>query len=205
MKIICIGMNYSGHNNELGNTLIKQTNPVVFLKPDSAILRNRRPFFLPDFSNRIEYETEIVIRIDKLGKNIDEKFAYRYWDVLTVGIDFTARDMQEEFRSEGLPWELCKAFDSSAVIGDFVPKERYSDAQSLHFNLNINGETVQKGYTGDMTFSIEKIISFVSCYFTLRTGDLIFTGTPAGIGPTSIGQHFEGYIEEDKLLDFHIR
>lgn len=205
MKIICIGMNYSGHNKELGNTLIKQINPVVFLKPDSAILRNRRPFFLPDFSNRIEYETELVIRIDKLGKNIDEKFAYRYWDVLTVGIDFTARDMQKEFRSEGLPWELCKAFDSSAAIGDFVPKERYSDVQSLHFNLNINGETVQKGYTGDMTFSIEKIISFVSCYFTLRTGDLIFTGTPAGVGPTSIGQHFEGYIEEDKLLDFHIR
>jgi 2-keto-4-pentenoate hydratase/2-oxohepta-3-ene-1,7-dioic acid hydratase in catechol pathway len=198
-------MNYAWHNKELGNTLNNSVDPVIFLKPDSAILRNRRPFFIPGFSNCIEYETELVFRIGKLGKSIDQKFAHRYWDAITVGIDFTARDMQKVFRSEGLPWELCKAFDSSAVVGDFVQKERLPDERDLRFSLNIDGKTAQTGYSGDMFFSIDRIISFVSGFFTLRTGDLIFTGTPAGVGPVSIGQHLEGYLEGERVLDFHIR
>lgn len=206
MKIICVGMNYRLHNKELGETLLEQENPVIFMKPDSSILRNRRPFFLPDFSDRIEYETELVVRISRLGKSIEAKFADRYWDAVTLGIDFTARDLQQEYRAKGLPWELCKGFDSSAVVGDWIEKENLArDLQELNFRLDIDGKTVQQGYTGDMIFSVGKIIEYVSSFCTLKTGDLIFTGTPVGVGPVHIGEHLQGFLEEKNVLDFHIR
>ncbi|MBO7246972.1 MAG: fumarylacetoacetate hydrolase family protein [Bacteroidaceae bacterium] len=206
MKIICVGMNYRLHNKELGETLLEQENPVIFMKPDSSLLRNRRPFFLPDFSERIEYETELVVRISRLGKSIEAKFADRYWDAVTLGIDFTARDLQQEYRAKGLPWELCKGFDSSAVVGDWIEKENLAkDLQELNFRLDIDGKTVQQGYTGDMIFSVGKIIEYVSSFCTLKTGDLIFTGTPVGVGPVHIGEHLQGFLEEKNVLDFHIR
>ena len=199
-------MNYRLHNKELGETLLEQENPVIFMKPDSSILRNRRPFFLPDFSERIEYETELVVRISRLGKSIEAKFADRYWDAVTLGIDFTARDLQQEYRAKGLPWELCKGFDSSAVVGDWIEKENLAkDLQELNFRLDIDGKTVQQGYTGDMIFSVGKIIEYVSSFCTLKTGDLIFTGTPVGVGPVHIGEHLQGFLEEKNVLDFHIR
>ena len=199
-------MNYRLHNKELGETLLEKENPVIFMKPDSSILRNRRPFFLPDFSERIEYETELVVRISRLGKSIEAKFADRYWDAVTLGIDFTARDLQQEYRAKGLPWELCKGFDSSAVVGDWIEKENLAkDLQELNFRLDIDGKTVQQGYTGDMIFSVGKIIEYVSSFCTLKTGDLIFTGTPVGVGPVHIGEHLQGFLEEKNVLDFHIR
>ena len=199
-------MNYRLHNKELGETLLEQENPVIFMKPDSSMLRNRRPFFLPDFSERIEYETELVVRISRLGKSIEAKFADRYWDAVTLGIDFTARDLQNQYRSKGLPWELCKGFDSSAVVGDWIQKEALEkELQNLNFRLDINGKTVQQGYTGDMIFSVARIIEYVSSFCTLKTGDLIFTGTPAGVGPVHIGEHLQGYLEDKNVLDFHIR
>ncbi|MBO5933509.1 MAG: fumarylacetoacetate hydrolase family protein [Bacteroidaceae bacterium] len=206
MKIICVGMNYRLHNKELGETLLEQENPVIFMKPDSSMLRNRRPFFLPDFSERIEYETELVVRISRLGKSIEAKFADRYWDAVTLGIDFTARDLQNQYRSKGLPWELCKGFDSSAVVGDWIEKEALEkELQDLNFRLDIDGKTVQQGYTGDMIFSVARIIEYVSSFCTLKTGDLIFTGTPVGVGPVHIGEHLQGYLEDKNVLDFHIR
>lgn len=199
-------MNYRLHNKELGETLLEQENPVIFMKPDSSMLRNRRPFFLPDFSERIEYETELVVRISRLGKSIEAKFADRYWDAVTLGIDFTARDLQNQYRSKGLPWELCKGFDSSAVVGDWIEKEALEkELQNLNFRLDINGKTVQQGYTGDMIFSVARIIEYVSSFCTLKTGDLIFTGTPVGVGPVHIGEHLQGYLEDKNVLDFHIR
>ncbi len=199
-------MNYRLHNKELGETLLEQENPVIFMKPDSSMLRNRRPFFLPDFSERIEYETELVVRISRLGKSIEAKFADRYWDAVTLGIDFTARDLQNQYRSKGLPWELCKGFDSSAVVGDWIEKEALEkELQDLNFRLDINGKTVQQGYTGDMIFYVARIIEYVSSFCTLKTGDLIFTGTPAGVGPVHIGEHLQGYLEDKNVLDFHIR
>jgi 2-keto-4-pentenoate hydratase/2-oxohepta-3-ene-1,7-dioic acid hydratase in catechol pathway len=206
MKIICVGMNYRLHNKELGETLLEQENPVIFMKPDSSMLRNRRPFFLPDFSERIEYETELVVRISRLGKSIEAKFADRYWDAVTLGIDFTARDLQNQYRSKGLPWELCKGFDSSAVVGDWIEKEALEkELHDLNFRLDIDGKTVQQGYTGDMIFSVARIIEYVSSFCTLKTGDLIFTGTPVGVGPVHIGEHLQGYLEDKNVLDFHIR
>lgn len=202
MKILAVGWNYLDHNKELNQgNLPKQ--PVIFMKPETSLLRDNKPFFLPDFSSRIDYETEIVLRISKMGKNISEKFADRYYDAIGLGIDFTARDLQNEFKANGTPWELCKAFDNSAPISQFLPKEDFN-LSDLNFSLNINGETVQKGNTKDMIFSPEKIISFVSRFFTLKTGDLIFTGTPVGVGPVKIGDHLEGFIEDQKLLDFSI-
>ena len=199
-------MNYRLHNKELGETLLEQENPVIFMKPDSSMLRNRRPFFLPDFSERIEYETELVVRISRLGKSIEAKFADRYWDAVTLGIDFTARDLQNQYRSKGLPWELCKGFDSSAVVGDWIEKEALEkELQDLNFRLDIDGKTVQQGYTGDMIFSVVRIIEYVSSFCTLKTGDLIFTGTPVGVGPVHIGEHLQGYLEDKNVLDFHIR
>lgn len=199
-------MNYRLHNKELGETLLGQENPVIFMKPDSSMLRNRRPFFLPDFSERIEYETELVVRISRLGKSIEAKFADRYWDAVTLGIDFTARDLQNQYRSKGLPWELCKGFDSSAVVGDWIEKEALEkELQDLNFRLDIDGKTVQQGYTGDMIFSVARIIEYVSSFCTLKTGDLIFTGTPVGVGPVHIGEHLQGYLEDKNVLDFHIR
>lgn len=204
MKIIAIGMNYAQHNKELGHTSVNE-EPVIFMKPDSAILKDSKPFFIPDFSEEIHYETEIVVRINRLGKNIAPRFAKRYYDAVTVGIDFTARDLQRKFREAGHPWELCKGFDDSAAIGKFVSVDRFADVQQLHFHLNIDDKTVQQGFTEDMLFRIDDIIAYVSRFVTLKIGDLLFTGTPAGVGPVSVGQHLQGYLEEEKLLDFYIR
>lgn len=204
MKIIAVGMNYALHNEELGQAKTA-SEPVIFMKPDSAILKDGKPFFIPDFSNEIHYETELVVRINRLGKNIAPRFAHRYYDAVTVGIDFTARDLQSKFREEGHPWELCKGFDSSAAIGAFVPVDRFKDIQQLNFSLQIDGKEVQAGCTADMLFKVDDIIAYVSQFVTLKIGDLLFTGTPAGVGPVHIGQHLQGYLEGEKLLDFHIR
>lgn len=205
MKIIAVGMNYALHNEELGHTQVNQ-DPVIFMKPDSAILKDGKPFFLPDFSQEIHYETEVVVRICRLGKNIAPRFARRYYDAVTVGIDFTARDMQRRFREAGNPWELCKGFDNSAAVGRFIPlDEAGGDVQHLDFHLDIDGQEVQHGNTRDMLFRVDDIIAYVSRFMTLKIGDLLFTGTPAGVGPVSIGQHLQGYIGGEKLLDFHIR
>lgn len=204
MKIIAVGMNYALHNEELGQAKTA-SEPVIFMKPDSAILKDGKPFFIPDFSNEIHYETELVVRINRLGKNIAPRFAHRYYDAVTVGIDFTARDLQRKFREEGHPWELCKGFDSSAAIGAFVPVDRFKDIQQLNFSLQIDGKEVQAGCTADMLFKVDDIIAYVSQFVTLKIGDLLFTGTPAGVGPVHIGQHLQGNLEGEKLLDFHIR
>ena len=204
MKILAVGLNYESHNIEMKRTFKSET-PVIFMKPESAQLKDGKPFFIPDFSNEIHYETEMVVKINRLGKNIAEKFANRYYDELTVGIDFTARDLQKSLKEKGLPWEISKSFDNSAAIGNFVSKEEFQDIQDINFHLDINKETVQKGNTSNMIYSIDKIIAYISQYFTLKIGDLIFTGTPAGIGPVKIDDHLEGFIENKKLLDFHIR
>lgn len=205
MKIIAVGMNYALPNEELGHTQVNR-EPVIFMKPDSAILKDGKPFFLPDFSQEIHYETEVVVRICRLGKNIAPRFASRYYDAVTVGIDFTARDMQRRFRAVGNPWELCKGFDNSAAVGRFIPLgEAGGDVQCLDFRLDIDGQEVQHGNTRDMLFRVDDIIAYVSRFMTLKIGDLLFTGTPAGVGPVSIGQHLQGYIGGEKLLDFHIR
>ncbi|MBR3895615.1 MAG: fumarylacetoacetate hydrolase family protein [Bacteroidaceae bacterium] len=204
MKIIAIGMNYAEHNKELNNTLLPE-KPVIFMKPDSAILKDGKPFFIPEFTSRVDYETELVVRICRLGKHIAPRFAHRYYDAVTVGIDFTARDLQNDFRSKGLPWELCKGFDDSAVLGTFVPMDKERDIQDLHFHLDIDGQTVQRGHTADMLFKVDEIIAYVSQFCTLKIGDLLFTGTPVGVGPVSVGQHLQGYLEGEKVLDFHVR
>ncbi len=199
------GMNYAGHNKEFDGTLYKPEEPVVFAKPDSALLKGGRPFFIPDFTQQCDYEAELVIRICRLGKNIAPRFARRYYDAATVGIDFTARDLQRKFRREGLPWELCKGFDDSAVVGDFVPKEELPDMRMVTFRLDIDGHTVQEGYSGDMLFAVDELIAYVSRFFTLKTGDLLFTGTPPGVGPVSVGQRLQGYLCGRKVLDFNVR
>lgn len=204
MKIIAVGMNYAAHNKELHHSL-ELSEPTIFMKSDSALLKDGKPFFIPDFSSEIHYETEIVVKIDRLGKNIAERFAYRYYNEVTVGIDFTARDLQRELRAKGLPWEISKAFDNSAVIGEFVPLDRVGDVNRIPFHLDINGQTVQSGNTSDMLFPVDKIIAYVSRFFTLKIGDLIFTGTPSGVGPVKINDHLQGYINERKLLDFHVK
>jgi len=205
MKIIAVGMNYAQHNKELGHTQ-ENREPVIFMKPDSAILKDGKPFFVPDFSHDVHYETEVVVRICRLGKNIAPRFAHRYYDAVTVGIDFTARDLQRKFREAGNPWELCKGFDNSAAIGTFISLEQAGgDLQNLDFHLDIDGCEVQRGNTADMLFKIDDIIAYVSRFMTLKIGDLLFTGTPAGVGPVSVGQHLQGYLGGEKLLDFHIR
>lgn len=204
MKIIAVGMNYAEHNKELHHEL-ELKEPTIFMKGDSSLLKDSKPFFIPDFSNEVHYETEIVIKIDRLGKNIAERFAHRYYNELTVGIDFTARDLQSRLRAEGLPWEISKAFDSSAAIGTFIPVDRVGDVNRVPFHLDINGKRVQAGNTSDMIFKIDEIIAYVSRFFTLKIGDLIYTGTPAGVGPVKIDDHLQGYIGENKLLDFYVR
>ncbi len=204
MKIIAVGMNYAQHNKELGHTLVNK-EPVIFMKPDSALLKDGKPFFIPDFSKQVDYETELVVRINRLGKNIAPRFAHRYYDAVTVGIDFTARDLQRGFREQGAPWELSKGFDNSAAIGKFVPVSQFADIQNLNFKLAIDNQIAQQGCTSDMLFKIDDIIAYVSQFITLKIGDLIFTGTPVGVGPVSVGQHLQGYLEEEKLLDFYIR
>lgn len=205
MKILAVGMNYAEHNKELDGTLYKPEEPVLFMKPDSALLKDSKPFFISDFTQRCEYETELVVRICRLGKNIAERFAHRYYDAVTVGIDFTARDVQQRLRAEGKPWELSKAFDNSAVIGDFVPVDELPAVQNLNFHLDIDGNTVQRGYTGDMLYTIDQIIAYASRFFTLKIGDLIFTGTPVGVGPVAIDQHLDGYLEGRKVLSFNVK
>lgn len=203
MKILCIGRNYEEHARELKNPLPPE--PVVFSKPDTALLRLNNPFFLPSFANEFHHEVEIVVRINRLGKSIAPQFAHRYYHEIGIGIDFTARDLQDELRSKGLPWEKCKAFDGSAAISEFVHISRFADVQQVDFHLCINGEPRQRGNTRDMIFSIDQIIAHVSEYFTLKIGDLIYTGTPAGVGPVCIGDRLEAYIEEERMMDFWIR
>lgn len=201
MKIIAVGMNYSRHNKELDGTLYQPETPVIFTKPDSALLKDNKPFFIPDFMGSIYYETELVVRICRLGKTIPQRFAHRYYDAVTVGIDFTARQWQKELREKGLPWDLCKGFDHSAAIGQWIPMQEIDDIQQLRFHLNINGERVQEGHTADMLFKVDEIIAYASTYFTLKTGDLIFTGTPAGVGPVHIDDHLEGFLGDKKVLE----
>ena len=206
MKIFAIGMNYAEHNKELGETLYKKEEPVIFTKADSALLSGGKPFFIPDFTERCEYETELVVRICRLGRSISPRFAHRYYDAVTVGIDFTARDLQQRLRSQGLPWELCKGFDGSAVVGQFIPLTSLErNIQDLHFHLDINGTTVQKGHTADMLHPVDELVSYISRFFTLKTGDLIYTGTPVGVGPVHIDDHLEGWLEENKVLEFNVK
>ena len=226
-------MNYAAHNKELNEALLPK-EPVIFSKPDSALLRPGKPFFVPDFAERFDYETELVVCISRIGKDISERFAHRYYESVTVGIDFTARDLQSRLRKDGLPWELCKGFDGSAAVGTFIPKQELfnipgctavtpewkasktggshiSEAcwqrliQDIRFRLDIDGATVQEGHTADMMFSVDRIISYVSRFITLKTGDLIFTGTPVGVGPVHEGQRLKGYIGEKEVLDLRIR
>lgn len=204
MKVFAIGMNYAAHNREMKRNFAP-TDPVIFMKPDTALVRNGNPFFKPDFSDNIEYETELVVKINRLGKNIPERFAHRYYDEITVGVDFTARDLQLRQKELGLPWEISKSFDHSAPIGEFISKEKLGDVNNINFHLDINGNCVQQGNSGDMIYSIDKIIAYISRFFTIKIGDLIFTGTPAGVGPVSIDDHLQGYVENLKLLDFRIK
>jgi 2-keto-4-pentenoate hydratase/2-oxohepta-3-ene-1,7-dioic acid hydratase in catechol pathway len=190
---------------EFDGTSEKPRFPMIFMKPDSAILKNGKHFYKPDFLGRIDYEAEVVVRISRLGKSIPARFARRYYDAVTVGVDITARDLQERYRREGLPWELCKGFDGSAVLGDFVPVERFAHMQNIRFHLDIDGRTVQQGHTVDMLFGVDELVSYVSQFFMLKTGDLIFTGTPVGVGPLQIGQHIEGFLEGERGLAFNIR
>ena len=204
MKILCIGRNYIAHAKELNNDI--PTEPVIFMKPDSALLRNNDPFYIPDFSSNVHHEIELVVKINRLGKSIDKIFAHRYYDEIGLGIDFTARDLQDSLRKKGLPWEKSKAFDSSAAISSkFIPTEELGDLNNLKFSLDINGQQVQNGVSSDMIFSIDTIIEQVSKYFTLKIGDLIYTGTPSGVGPVKIGDHLEGYLAGKKLLDFMVK
>lgn len=204
MKIFAIGLNYDSHNKEMKRTF-ESKEPVIFMKPDTALLKDGKPFFLPDFSDEVHYETELVVKIGRLGKNIDERFAHRYYDEMTVGIDFTARDLQRRQKELGLPWEIAKAFDNSAAVGTFIPKGNAENIRNVDFHLNINGHTVQRGNTQDLIYSVDKIVAYVSRFFTLKIGDLIFTGTPAGVGAVSINDHLQGYIGSEKLLDFRVK
>ena len=205
MKIFAVGLNNPQHNKELNETLYKGESPVIFTKADSSLLKDGKPFFVPDDMGRIDYETEIVVRICRLGKAIPARFAHRYYDAVTVGIDFTARELQAELRKKGLPWEMCKGFDGAAAIGEWVSVEKFRDVQALQFHLDINGKTVQEGRTSDMLFKIDEIIEYISKYFTLKTGDIIYTGTPVGVGPVNIDDHLTGYIEDRKVLEFNIK
>lgn len=207
MKIICIGQNYQLHNREMGRPDASASdNPVLFLKPDSSLLKDCKPFYIPDFSKDMHYEAEIVVKINRLGKNIAERFAHRYYEELTIGIDFTARDLQSELKSKGLPWEISKGFDNSAAIGEFINIDLVKNGvNNLCFELKKNNATVQNVNTSEMIHSVDKIISYASRFFTLKIGDLIFTGTPAGVGRVEVDDHLEGYVENKKLLDFYVR
>ena len=203
MKIICIGRNYVEHARELNNPLPKE--PVFFLKPDSAILRRNHPFYYPDFSNEIHFETELVLKICKVGRHIPERFASSYYNEIGIGIDFTARDLQRKCKEKGLPWEIAKAFDFSAPLGKFLIKDELADTGNISFSLKINNEIRQDGNSSNMIFSFDQIIAYVSKFITLKMGDLIFTGTPEGVGPVKRGDRLQAYIEDKKLLDFPVR
>ena len=205
MKIFAVGMNYREHNKELDGALYKPEAPVIFTKADSSLLKPGKPFFVPDFMGRIDYEAELVVRISRLGKTIAERFAHRYYDAVTLGVDFTARDLQRKLRSEGLPWELCKGFDGSAAIGEWVDKAKFLNVQRIGFRLSVNGETRQIGQTAEMLYTIDQLIAYVSRFFTLKTGDLLYTGTPAGTGPVQIKDYLEGWLEDRKVLDLRCK
>ena len=203
MKIIAIGRNYAEHAKELNNPV--PTTPVIFLKPDTAVLKDNKPFYIPDFSSDIHYELEVILKVCKEGKHIAEKFASNYYDEVGLGIDFTARDIQTQHKEKGLPWELAKAFDHSAAISAFLPKTDFADMYDLNFELQINKETRQNGHTANLLFSFEKIIAFVSQYITLKKGDLIFTGTPEGVGQVKQGDQLEAWLEGKQLLNFSVK
>ena len=203
MKIICVGRNYTDHIKELENN--KPKEPVLFLKPDSSIILNSKPFFIPDFSQNIHYELELIIKISRLGKHIQEKFSHKYYDFIGLGIDFTARDLQSDLKSKGLPWEKSKAFDGSCFISKWINKSEFNDVNNLNFNLNKNGKTVQKTNSKLMLWKIDELISYISTFFTLKIGDVIFTGTPAGVGKVSIGDNLEGFIEDNKIFNLNIK
>ena len=203
MKIICIGRNYVNHIAELNNE--RPDEPVIFMKPDTAILPKKTPFVIPEFSNDIHHEVEILVKISKVGKYIETKFAHKYYDEIGLGIDFTARDLQNKLKEKGLPWEKAKAFDGSAVIGDFLPKNNFLSLENITFELTKNGQTVQKGNTSNMLWKIDEIIAYVSRYFTLKKGDIIFTGTPEGVGKIMPNDILEGFIDNIKLMRLHIK
>lgn len=205
MKILCVGMNYAPHNKEVPGALYKAGHPVIFAKTENALLRRGKPFFVPDHLGRIDYEGELVVRVSRMGKNIPLRFAHRYYDAATVGVDFTARERQAELRREGLPWELCKNFDGAAAIGEWVPLEELGDMAARQFRLDINGQTRQRGGPARMTFSIDEIIAHISQWMTLTTGDMLFTGTPEGTGPVAIGDHIDGYIGDRRVLSFNCK
>ncbi len=203
MKILAIGRNYADHAKEMKSSVPEE--PIVFIKPDSAILRNNNPFFIPDFSQNVHYEVEIVVKIAKIGKNVEEKFAHRYYSEIALGIDFTARDIQQMCKEKGLPWEKAKGFDNSAAISEFFPISDFGDVQNLNFSLDLNQKRVQTGNTSEMIFTIDQLIAHVSKYFTLKIGDWIYTGTPSGVGKVSAGDRLLGKIEDRVLLDFDIK
>lgn len=203
MKIICIGRNYIEHAKELNNPVPEK--PVFFMKPDTALLPPHNPFFYPDFSNDIHYEVELVLKICKNGRSIEESFAHKYYDEIGIGIDFTARDIQSECKKKGLPWEIAKAFDFSAPVGSFQPKSNFPDLNNINFGLKINGEWRQQGNSAAMIFKFDQIISYVSRFVTLRKGDYIFTGTPEGVGPAQLNDHFELFIEQELMLNFNVK
>ena len=203
MKIICIGRNYIAHARELNNPVPEK--PVFFMKPDTALLQKNNPFFYPDFSKDVHYEAELVLKICRNGKHIREEFAHKYYDEIGIGIDFTARDLQAECKKKGLPWEIAKAFDQSAPVGRFLPVSDLPDPDNIGFQLKINGELRQEGNSKNMIFSFARIIAYVSQFISLKTGDLIFTGTPEGVGPVAINDHFEAFVEGKKLLEFNVK
>jgi acylpyruvate hydrolase len=203
MKIICIGRNYVAHANELNNEV--PSSPIFFLKPDTALVTGNGPFPYPDFSGDVHYELEVVLRIGKDGKNITEEQAGAYFDEMGLGVDFTARDLQNRMKEKGLPWEIAKAFDHSAPVGSFYKVSGFRDIHRLEFRLDLNGKTVQVGNTSLMIFSFEKIISYVSKYISFRAGDLVFTGTPAGVGPVAVGDRLEAFLEGEKVMDFSVK
>ncbi|WP_226389103.1 fumarylacetoacetate hydrolase family protein [Penaeicola halotolerans] len=203
MKILAIGRNYAEHIEELKNE--RPSEPVVFLKPDTALLKNNSPFYYPDFSQNIHHEVELVLKISKEGKHIDPKFAHRYFEEVGIGIDFTARDLQDRCKQKGLPWEIAKGFNGSAPVGEFLPKEKLGALDNIDFHLLVDGQVKQKGNTSMMLFPFDYIISYLSQFFTLKKGDLIYTGTPAGVGPVQIGNRLEAFIGDQKLLDFEVK
>jgi acylpyruvate hydrolase len=203
MKILAVGRNYADHIKELGNE--RNEEPVIFSKPDTALLKNNAPFYYPDFSNNIHYEVELILRIGREGKNIDAKFAHKYFDGIGVGIDFTARDLQQKAKEKGLPWTLAKGFNGSAPVSEFLPLSDFTDLGNINFNLLINGEERQKGNSSQMIFSFNEIISYISGFILLKKGDIIFTGTPEGVGKINLGDKLEAFIENKKLLEVEIK
>ncbi|MDC7994011.1 fumarylacetoacetate hydrolase family protein [Altibacter sp. HG106] len=203
MKIICVGRNYAAHIEELANE--KPTDPVLFLKPDTAILLKKNPFLIPDFSSQVHHEVEVLVKIKKIGKHIDRKFAPGYYDEIGLGIDFTARDLQQQLKEKGLPWEKAKAFDGAAVVGNFIPKKELGDVDNIPFRLEKNGEIVQEATTQLMLWKIDELIEYVSKYFTLKIGDIIFTGTPAGVGAVAPNDVLEGFLENRPMFSIKVK